>query len=78
VNFSNFVNGLRAEGVARALVAGSDRDLLSLALDMGFASKASFNRAFKARFGVSPSQFRRQVSDPAFFKSNAEMRRAAR
>jgi AraC-like DNA-binding protein len=78
VNFSNFVNGLRAEGVARALEAGSDRDLLSLALDMGFASKASFNRAFKARFGVSPSQFRRQVSDPAFFKSDAEMRRAAR
>jgi len=77
MNFSNFVNGLRAEGVARALEAGSDRDLLSLAFDMGFASKASFNRAFKARFGVSPSQFRRQVSDPAFFEADAEMRRAA-
>lgn len=76
MNFSNFVNGLRAEGVARALEAGADRDLLSLALDMGFASKASFNRAFKARFGVSPSQFRRQVSDPAFLPVDAEMRRA--
>ena len=77
MNFSNFVNGLRAEGVARALEAGSDRDLLSLALDMGFASKASFNRAFKARFGVSPSRFRRQVSNPAFLPPEAEMRRAA-
>ncbi|PIB94194.1 helix-turn-helix domain-containing protein [Caulobacter sp. FWC2] len=77
VNFSNFVNGLRAEGVARALEAGSDDDLLSLALDMGFASKASFNRAFKARFGVSPSRYRRQVSDPAFLPADAEMRRAA-
>lgn len=77
INFSNFVNGLRAEGVARALETGSERDLLSLALDMGFASKASFNRAFKARFDMSPSQFRRQVSDPAFFQTNAEMRRAA-
>lgn len=77
MNFSNFVNGLRAEGVAQALEAGSDHDLLSLALDMGFSSKASFNRAFKARFGVSPSQFRRQVSDPAFLQADAEMRRAA-
>lgn len=77
VNFSTFVNGLRAEGVARALQAGSDRDLLSLALDMGFASKASFNRAFKARFGVSPSRFRQQVSNPAFLHPDTEMRRAA-
>lgn len=77
MNFSNFVNGLRAEGVARALEAGSDRDLLSLALDMGFASKASFNRAFKARFGVTPSQFRRQVSNPAFSQADSKLRRAA-
>lgn len=77
MNFSNFVNGLRAEGVARALEAGTDRDLLSLALDMGFSSKASFNRAFMARFGVSPSQFRRRVSNPAFLPLDAEMRRAA-
>ncbi|MDG2528153.1 AraC family transcriptional regulator [Caulobacter endophyticus] len=77
INFSNFVNGLRAEGVARALEAGADGDLLGLAFDMGFASKASFNRAFKARFGVSPSQFRRRVSDPAFPRADTEMRRAA-
>jgi AraC-like DNA-binding protein len=34
-----------------------------MALEAGFASKASFNRAFLARFGMSPSAFRRQVSD---------------
>lgn len=77
VNFSAFVNGLRAEAVARALEAGSRSDLLDLALEMGFASKASFNRAFRARFGVSPSQFRRQVSNPAFSSPDAEMRRTA-
>lgn len=77
MNFSNFVNGLRAEGVARALEGGADDELLGLAFDMGFSSKASFNRAFKARFGVSPSQFRRRVSDPAFLRAGAEMRRAA-
>jgi AraC-like DNA-binding protein len=77
VNFSSFVNDLRAEAVARALEAGSQSDLLDLALEMGFASKASFNRAFRARFGVSPSQFRRQVSNPVFSDPDAEMRRTA-
>lgn len=77
MNFSSFVNGLRAEAVASALKAGSQSDLLDLALEMGFASKASFNRAFLARFGVSPSQFRRQVSNPAFSDLDAEMRRTA-
>jgi AraC-like DNA-binding protein len=77
VNFSGFVNGLRADAVARALEAGSQSDLLDLALEMGFASKASFNRAFRARFGVTPSQFRRHVSDPAFSTPSPEVRRAA-
>ncbi|MBS0360341.1 MAG: AraC family transcriptional regulator [Proteobacteria bacterium] len=63
LNFSAFVNGLRAEQVADRLVAGDGRDLLDIALDAGFASKASFNRAFRARFDSSPSAFRRQVSD---------------
>ena len=64
MNFSAFVNGLRAEQVADQLKSGDRRDLLELAFEAGFASKASFNRAFRARFGLSPSAFRRKVSDP--------------
>lgn len=64
VGFSAFVNGLRSEAVAACLRRGEPRDLLDLALEAGFASKASFNRAFRARFGCSPSAFRRQVSHP--------------
>jgi AraC-like DNA-binding protein len=63
LNFSAFVNGLRAEQIAEQLRAGDRRELLEMAFEAGFASKASFNRAFKARFGVSPSAFRRKVSD---------------
>lgn len=59
VNFAGFINGLRSRAVADALEAGRDDDLLSLALEAGFNSKASFNRAFKAELGVSPSAFRR-------------------
>jgi AraC-like DNA-binding protein len=65
VGFSAFVNALRAEGVAEQIHAGDTRDLLPLALDMGFNSKASFNRAFAARFGMTPSAYRRAFgSDP--------------
>ncbi len=61
VNFSTFVNGLRCDTVAAALDAGSDANLLTLALDAGFGSKASFNRAFQAAYGVAPSDYRRRV-----------------
>ncbi|HZV84758.1 MAG TPA: helix-turn-helix domain-containing protein [Brevundimonas sp.] len=77
VNFSTFINGLRAEGVADALSAGSGADLLELAFDMGFASKASFNRAFRARYGMAPSVWRRGVSNPDYLSPAAELRRAA-
>ncbi|CAN5555070.1 AraC family transcriptional regulator [soil metagenome] len=63
VNFAGLINGLRARAVADALAAGRGEDLLTLALEAGFNSKASFNRAFKAQLGVSPSAYRRaQVS----------------
>jgi AraC-like DNA-binding protein len=32
--------------------------VLTIALDCGYGSIGPFNRAFKARFGVTPSQFR--------------------
>lgn len=76
MNFSAFVNGLRAEGVADVLEDRPDADLLDLAFDMGFASKASFNRAFRARFGMAPSHYRRQVSNPDFRREDTKLRRA--
>lgn len=76
VNFSVFINGLRAEGVANALATRTDADLLDLAFEMGFASKASFNRAFQARYGLPPSRYRQQVSDPAFVAPDDDLRRA--
>jgi AraC-like DNA-binding protein len=59
LGFSAFVNRLRSATVADALKAGDRRDLLELAFDAGFASKASFNRAFRAEYGMSPSAYRR-------------------
>lgn len=63
LSFSDYVNGLRSDAVADAIRADPRRDLLDIALDAGFSSKASFNRAFAGRFGVAPSVWRRQVSN---------------
>lgn len=62
VNFASFIARLRAEAVATRLRTGDRADLLMIALDEGFGSKASFNRAFTAALGVAPSAYRRQVS----------------
>lgn len=61
-NFASFVAGLRAEAVAERLRAGDPADLLTIALEEGFGSKASFNRAFTAALGEAPSAYRRRVS----------------
>jgi len=61
-NFATFINTLRSQAVADALAAGSNEELLTLALDAGFSSKASFNRCFKAAFDVTPSTFRQQLN----------------
>jgi AraC-like DNA-binding protein len=59
VSFSVLVNRMRAEAVAEAMAETPAAGLLDLSLAAGFASKASFNRAFAERFGTSPSAWRR-------------------
>lgn len=63
IGFSAFINQIRSETVAAALRNGARRDVLDLAFEAGFASKASFNRAFRAAYGQSPSAYRR-ASNP--------------
>lgn len=75
MNFAAWINGVRAEAVAAALDAGSRQELLTLAFDAGFSSKASFNRAFQARFGVAPSRYRGKVSNHDFRPPEPELRR---
>jgi AraC-like DNA-binding protein len=49
---------IRSEAVAQAIANGDARDLLAIALDCGFGSKASFNRIFRAAMGSTPSAWR--------------------
>lgn len=55
---TELVNRLRLEQAARQLKL-SDHGISDIAMNCGFASLAHFYRAFAARFGVTPRDFRR-------------------
>lgn len=61
-NFSAFLNHYRLREAAERLAdpAHTQTPILTLALDLGYASIGPFNRAFKAQFGQTPSEYRRQ------------------
>jgi len=61
--FYDFVNGYRVREVQRRIHAGDARALkmFALALDAGFASKSTFNQAFKKHTNQTPSDFRQAV-----------------
>jgi AraC-like DNA-binding protein len=59
--FTAFLNEYRLAAAAARL---ADRQqartpILTIALDLGWGSIGPFNRAFRARFGVPPSNYRR-------------------
>lgn len=59
-NFSAFINDYRIEEAQRRLSEPeAARDQIThLAFDLGYSSLAPFNRAFRERTGVTPSQYR--------------------
>jgi AraC-like DNA-binding protein len=59
-NFRVFLNGYRVKDAIQALSdpAKQNISILSIAMEAGFGSLASFNRAFKQETGMSPSDMR--------------------
>ena len=59
LNLNDYVNRYRCEAVIERLRAGQHRQhtRLALALDCGFNSKSTFNRAFKKHTGETPQAF---------------------
>ena len=58
--FNDFVNEYRVKEV-QSLLQNSDNSkytLLSIAMDAGFNSKSSFNRAVKKQLGILPSELK--------------------
>jgi AraC-like DNA-binding protein len=65
-NFNVFLNSYRLDEVMSALRDHAQQSvpILTIALDAGFQSLGPFNRAFKLKTGMTPSEFRRtQLSE---------------
>lgn len=56
-NFNDFLHSYRLQEAALRL-AGDDRPVLTIALECGYGSIGPFNRAFKQRYGITPTEFR--------------------
>lgn len=64
-NFFDFINSYRVEE-AKRLLSEPENDcytILSIAHEVGFNNKASFNAAFKKHTGITPSQFRNTAKE---------------
>lgn len=61
-NFPSFLNSYRIAAAQRLLSdpQGARRQILQIALDVGYGSIAPFNRAFKEATGKTPTEFRKQ------------------
>jgi AraC family transcriptional regulator len=58
-----FVARVRIERAATLLTARPDRPVTQIALETGFASPSSFSRAFRAAYGMSPTEWRTSGRD---------------
>jgi AraC-like DNA-binding protein len=56
-NFSDFLHDYRLQEAAGRLAA-EDLPILSIALECGYGSIGPFNRAFRQRFGMTPTEYR--------------------
>jgi AraC-like DNA-binding protein len=61
--FYDFINRYRVDDVRRRLAESKSRDVnvLTVAMDAGFASKSTFNQVFKKQTGQTPSTYRKAL-----------------
>lgn len=57
-NFNQFINHYRISEASSCLLSKPELPILTIALDVGFSSLSSFNKAFKEAHGLTPSEYR--------------------
>lgn len=60
INFRHYLGMVRADYAAK-LIRESSNDLTGIAFEAGFGSVRSFNRVFFDMYGVTPSEYRKNV-----------------
>jgi len=64
-NFNDYINQLRIAEAGERLIAEPETPILNIALDVGYRTLSSFNRAFKEIFEQSPTAYRQsKCHDP--------------
>jgi AraC-like DNA-binding protein len=63
--FYDFINRYRVDDVRRRLAESRSKDLnvLTVAMDAGFASKSTFNQVFKKQTGQTPTTYRKALAN---------------
>lgn len=54
-----FIKRIRLEKAAYMLLADKERPIIDIAMSVGFSSQASFAKAFKSKYGISGSSYRK-------------------
>ena len=62
-NFYQFINDYRVNYVREMLAQQQTAKILDLAMTAGFSSKSTFNAVFKQTTGLSPTQYRQQLTN---------------
>lgn len=60
MNFNQYLNEIRLD-YASHLLRTTDISITDIYISSGFASQTTFNRAFKAKYLISPRDYRRQI-----------------
>jgi AraC-like DNA-binding protein len=62
MNFTSYINQFRVTEAKKLLAANLETSTLSIAYEVGFGSKQSFNMIFKQQTGMTPSEYRKNTS----------------
>ncbi len=62
LSLQQYIRWLRLKRAAHQLIVENNKSIIEIAINAGFESHEAFTRAFKQSCGVSPSEFRSQMS----------------
>lgn len=63
INFKSYLQNIRVERACRELET-TDQEIGDIALEHGFPNSKALSRAFKSRYGILPSEFRKKLKKP--------------